>query len=249
VLSHPTWLATCGAYTLFTSVLGVFAFWGPKAGKRIFAMGDQSSDLVFGAVTVATGVLGSAGGGLALDLLGPTLRNASLLCATSCLVGLPLVLSAFLGARQFGAFMGLFAAGELALFLLQAPVAAISMWAVPSALRPMAMSLMTLAIHLGGDVPSPPLLGALESALEARAPEGQRDQQWRLSMSAVSLLLAPAGLCFLWGARLSAGARDYRQKQGSEGGGVGVDEGPLLEGRRPLSSAGGGSGSSAGGGE
>lgn len=37
------------------------------------------------------------------------------------------------------------------------------MWSVPTSLRPMAMSLMTISIHLLGDVPSPPLLGWLQA--------------------------------------------------------------------------------------
>jgi hypothetical protein len=243
VLSHKVWIVTCVAYTLYTAVLGVFAFWGPKAGRRIFGMESEASDLIFGAVTVLTGVLGSAGGGMALDGMGPSLRNASLVCACSCLAGLPLVLAAFLLAQGFPAFMGLFAAGELSLFLLQAPVAAINMWAVPSGLRPLAISLNTVAIHLLGDVPSPPLLGWIETLLEQRAAPEQKDQQWRLSMSIISLLLVVAGGCFLYGARLSGVARDYRHKAALVvgNGEQGVDEGPLLEGRQPLSSMAGSS--------
>lgn len=44
----------------------------------------------------------------------------------------------------------------------QAPVAALGMWTVPPSLRPLGASLMTVAIHALGDVPSPPLLGALQ---------------------------------------------------------------------------------------
>lgn len=39
------------------------------------------------------------------------------------------------------------------------------MWAVPTALRPFAMSMSVVAIHVFGDVPSPPLLGALQGYL------------------------------------------------------------------------------------
>lgn len=44
------------------------------------------------------------------------------------------------------------------------------MWSVPSQLRPFAMSMSVVAIHVLGDVPSPPLLGALQGRL----------QNWRL---------------------------------------------------------------------
>ncbi|KAF8066268.1 sphingolipid transporter spinster 2 [Scenedesmus sp. PABB004] len=211
VASHGAWRRMVGGYVLYTAVLGVYAFWGPKAGKAIYDMPGESADVIFGGVTVLTGVLGSLGGGAALDAAGATLANANLLCGVSNLVGLGFVLSAFCLARNFAAFIALFAAGELALFTLQAPVGAIGMWSVPPPLRPLAISLTTVAIHLLGDVPSPPLLGALQSALEAAAPPGGADAQWRVSMSLVSLLLAGSGAVFLHAARAARTAPDYRR--------------------------------------
>lgn len=52
----------------------------------------------------------------------------------------------------------------------QAPSNAVCMWGVPPALRPFAVSMSVVAIHVLGDVPSPPLLGALQGWL----------QNWRL---------------------------------------------------------------------
>jgi hypothetical protein len=40
------------------------------------------------------------------------------------------------------------------------------MWSVPTSLRPFAMSMSVVAIHVLGDVPSPPLLGVLQGALQ-----------------------------------------------------------------------------------
>ena len=53
---------------------------------------------------------------------------------------------------------------------VQAPSNAVCMWGVPPALRPFAVSMSVVAIHVLGDVPSPPLLGALQGWL----------QNWRL---------------------------------------------------------------------
>ncbi len=50
---------------------------------------------------------------------GSTLRNANLLCALSNVAGFVFVILAFTASRSFGAFMGLFAAGQLLIFLLQ----------------------------------------------------------------------------------------------------------------------------------
>eukprot|EP00879_Flechtneria_rotunda_P017725 GHRR01018581.1.p1 GENE.GHRR01018581.1~~GHRR01018581.1.p1 ORF type:complete len:498 (+),score=156.86 GHRR01018581.1:326-1819(+) len=211
VASHSVWLHMCSAYILYTAVLGVYAFWGPKAGKLMYDMAGESADLVFGGVTVITGVFGSLGGGLLLDKLGSTLANANLICGLSNLVGLVFVLLSFLVARSFAVFIALFAIGELALFMMQAPVGAIGMWSVPAALRPLAISMVTVSIHLLGDVPSPPLVGALQTALEARKPPESANQQWRVSMSIISLLLLFSGLVFLRSSILARQAADYRK--------------------------------------
>jgi hypothetical protein len=196
---------------MYTAVLGVYAFWGPKAGKRIYQLQGESADVVFGGVTVITGVFGSLFGGLALDALGSTLSNANLVCGVSNIVGLVFALASFLAARSFTAFIILFAFGELALFMMQAPVNAIGMWSVPPALRPLAISMVTVSIHLLGDVPSPPLVGAIQSALEAGKEPREADAQWRISMSVISLLLAFSGATFLRGACISRRAKDYRK--------------------------------------
>eukprot|EP00878_Enallax_costatus_P013039 GHUV01013624.1.p1 GENE.GHUV01013624.1~~GHUV01013624.1.p1 ORF type:complete len:448 (+),score=74.60 GHUV01013624.1:1583-2926(+) len=211
VTSHPVWLHMCAAYIMYTAVLGVYAFWGPKAGKRIYHMSGESADVIFGGVTVITGVFGSLGGGLVLDALGSTLVNANIVCGVSVFVGLVLVLIAFLAARNFTIFIVLFGLGELALFMIQAPVNAIGMWSVPAALRPLAISMVTVSIHLLGDVPSPPLVGALQSALERCKPHDQADQQWRVSMSVISLLLFFSGCMFARGSFVSRKAKDYRK--------------------------------------
>ncbi|KAF6255645.1 major facilitator superfamily domain-containing protein [Scenedesmus sp. NREL 46B-D3] len=193
VASHSVWLHMTAAYIMYTAVLGVYAFWGPKAGKRIYQLQGESADIVFGGVTVITGVFGSLLGGVALDALGSTLSNANLVCGVSNLVGLVFVLASFLAAQSFAVFIILFAVGELALFMMQAPVNAIGMWSVPPSLRPLAISMVTVSIHLLGDVPSPPLVGAIQSALEAGKAPHEADAQWRISMSLTSLLLAFSG--------------------------------------------------------
>jgi hypothetical protein len=213
VASHTVWLHMLIAYILYTAVLGVYAFWGPKAGKRMYNMQDETADIVFGAVTVATGIVGSLFGGWLLDYLGSTLVNAHLVCGVGNWLGLSLVLPAFLAAKSFGVFIALFAAAELALFTMQAPVGAIGMWAVPQALRPLAISLVTVFIHLCGDVPSPPLVGAIQTALEAGKPPAEAAQQWRITMSIISLLLFFSGAVFLKGSWVSRGAKDYRKQE------------------------------------
>lgn len=117
---------------------------------------------------------------------------------------------------------------------MQAPVAAIGMWCIPGALRPLGASLMTVAIHLLGDVPSPPLLGWLQTQLsEGKAP-AEAAQEWRISMTCISLLLVCSGLVFLLTGLAATPACDFRlpAQHSCEAGSSEVgetDAAPLLE--------------------
>jgi hypothetical protein len=75
------------------------------------------------------------------------------------------------------------------------------MWSVPSELRPFALSLAEVSQHLLGDIPSPPLIGALQSRLG----------NWRVSMSACTCLLAGSAAIFLAALLNSRGCADYRE--------------------------------------
>ena len=88
MLHLPSTLAN--SFTVFmcnAAVLGAYAYWGPKAGAKVFQLPPEGADLKFGAVTVATGVVGTVLGGLALDRVGSTMRNALAICCISNVLG------------------------------------------------------------------------------------------------------------------------------------------------------------------
>lgn len=73
VFRQRVWVHVNIAYILYVAVVGVYAFWGPQAGKALFFPPEDQSpnaDYVFGGVTVLTGVLGSIIGGVVLDRAG-----------------------------------------------------------------------------------------------------------------------------------------------------------------------------------
>jgi hypothetical protein len=53
--AHPVYLWAVAGMTVYTAVLGTFAFYGPKAGREVFAIAPERADLTFGAITVLTG--------------------------------------------------------------------------------------------------------------------------------------------------------------------------------------------------
>jgi hypothetical protein len=101
------------------AVLGAYAYMGPKAGRDIFSIAPETSDVTFGAVTVLTGVAGTLGGGLLLDRLGSSIPNALGVCGWAAAAGCLFVALSFVLPRTLGGFVPLFALGELALFATQ----------------------------------------------------------------------------------------------------------------------------------
>ncbi|CAH2061482.1 unnamed protein product, partial [Thlaspi arvense] len=61
-------------YVSYNFVIGAYSYWGPKAGYNIYKM--KNADMIFGAVTIICGVIGSLSGGLILDSVTATIPNA-----------------------------------------------------------------------------------------------------------------------------------------------------------------------------
>ncbi len=94
-------------------------------------------------------------------------------------------------------------------------------------------------------MPSPPLVGALQSRLSLGKSPAEAAQQWRISLSVISLLLIVSGVLFLLAAKLSVPSADWRTRDRQQdtdeedgvaeprlGNGEGADVRPLLgEGR------------------
>eukprot|EP00899_Mesostigma_viride_P006890 jgi/Mesvir1/16201/Mv08463-RA.1 len=185
--ANALFVAIAGGNVAYTCTLGAYAYWGPKAGKQIFNM--AGADTVFGGVTVITGILGTLSGGLLLDrLFMPTPPNALLIMWGCSLAGFVALQVAFL-LPTATTFTLAFALGEFLMFNTQGPGAAALLWSVPPGLRAPACALVTVVIHLFGDVPSPPLVGLLQDRVD----------NWRVSMSAVTLVILLAAACWVRG--------------------------------------------------
>ena len=52
----PTCPLTILAMSLYNGALGGYAYYGPKAARDVFQLGPETGDLLFGVITVATGV-------------------------------------------------------------------------------------------------------------------------------------------------------------------------------------------------
>ncbi|EOA12509.1 hypothetical protein CARUB_v10026332mg [Capsella rubella] len=146
-------------YIAYNFVLGAYSYWGPKAGYNIYKM--ENADLIFGGVTVICGIVGTLSGGVILDHMDATISNAFKLLSVSTFIGALFCFSAFC-FKSLYAFLAFFAVGELLIFATQGPVNFVVLHCVKPSLRPLAMAMSTVSIHIFGDVPSSPLVGVLQ---------------------------------------------------------------------------------------
>jgi MFS transporter, Spinster family, sphingosine-1-phosphate transporter len=172
-------------YCAYTAALGAFAHWAPLFIAERFpkALTNETANYYFGLVTVAAGAIGTIVGGQWADRAQRSLppvtaettydaRENKLgvnellrVCSIGMIVAAPLAAIAFFLPGHVAFFAFAFFA-EIGLFLSTSPVNAIGLRAVPPELRASAMAAMIFAIHLFGDLWSPPLLGVLRRVLE-----------------------------------------------------------------------------------
>ena len=174
-------------YCAYTAALGAFSVWEPKFLIHRFPgeLDKQSANFWFGLVTVASGTIGTVVGGRWADR---SLRqlpavpadaphdardnrvaiNALLrICALGMVLATPLAAIGFFMPQSIGFFALAFVA-SLGLFVSTSPVNAVGLRSVPVELRASAMAAMIFAIHLFGDLWSPPALGLLQDHLPAQ---------------------------------------------------------------------------------
>ena len=171
-------------YIAYTGALGAFAFWAPKFLLERFPndLDEQSANLQFGAITVVSGIIATIVGGRWADrdvraLPGaepdqpydarPNRQAANAMlrvCAIGMAIATPFGALCFFAPGPTGFFLFAFLC-ELGLFLSTSPVNAVALRAVPPELRASAMAAQLFAVHLFGDLWSPPALGLLQDNL------------------------------------------------------------------------------------
>ena len=199
-------------FCAYTFAIGGFAYWAPKYLHARYGLEPGRASVDFGLITVGAGFFGTLAGGWLADAAvrrrrarktgktlgdalsdGETARANLSVCALSAGLGAPLAAAAIASPSAFGFFVCV-AACEVALFLSSGPMNVAMLRSVPAGLRASAMAMGIFAIHLLGDLWSPPLIGLVAD----HAP-----MIW--AMMAAPLVFALAAFVWLRGA---AGASD-----------------------------------------
>jgi MFS family permease len=160
-------------YCAYTFAMGGFAFWAPKYIYARYGVEPGRASFRFGLVTVAAGLVGTLAGGWlgdarvrAIEKRGGAAPGSDAaavggsleVCVLSAALGAPLAAGA-VAASSAPAFFAWAFVSEAALFLSSGPINVVLLRSVPLAQRASAMALSIFAIHLLGDLWSPPLIG------------------------------------------------------------------------------------------
>ncbi len=168
-------------YCAYTFALGGFSYWAPKYINQRYGTELDHANYVFGLLLVLSGAIGTMIGGAWGDrsvreaLHGAALDESSKsrlaaahgqlrVCGISSLLGVPFAVACLLAPSARG-FFGLIFVCEVALFLSTSPINAALLQSVPASVRASAMAISIFAIHLLGDLWSPPLVGGLSKVM------------------------------------------------------------------------------------
>ncbi len=148
-------------YAAYTFAVGGLAFWMPTFLERVRGLPASRATTGFGAIVVVTGFLGTFLGGWLGDYCRRYTRQSNLwVSAISTLLALPLSVACLAEGTPAVLFSTLVAA-QLLLFMSTGPINSVIVGIVDPAHRASAVALSVLAIHVLGDVISPPLIGSV----------------------------------------------------------------------------------------
>jgi len=164
LLRNRPYVLTVLGYAAYTFAIGALAFWTPSFLERARGIPKAQATVQFGAIVVATGFLGTYGGGWLGDYALRVSKQAYLwVSGLVTLAAAPLTLLA-LAATTPAVYWTAIVAAELCLFASTGPINSAIVNLVSPHMRATAVALSIFAIHVLGDVPSPSLVGAISDA-------------------------------------------------------------------------------------
>jgi MFS family permease len=195
LLRRGPYLLLVLGYAAYTFALGGLGFWMPTFLERVRGIPADQATTGFGAIVVVTGVFGTLIGGWLGDYcLERSPQGYLWFSGVVTLAAAPLVLVS-LTAPLPQVYYAAIVIAELLLFMSTGPINAAIANIVSPFERASAIALSMFAIHLLGDVPSPPLIGHLsDSGSLARA------------VLIVPVAVAIGGIIWLLSARVNAHA-------------------------------------------
>lgn len=164
LFKNRTFMLICLAQSIGTFSVGGMAAWMPSYFVRAFDVSVGKAGFLFGAVTVAAGLLGNFAGGWAADWLHRrTKRSYFVVGYLSFFLSIPFGVAAIL-AGSLNLCLAMIFFAEFFIFAYSGPYHAAIVEVVPVTMRSMAFAVDIFIIHALGDAISPFLLGIVSDA-------------------------------------------------------------------------------------
>jgi sugar phosphate permease len=161
LLRNRVFLLTALGYGAYTFGLGGLAYWMPPFLERVRGMSHSEATVTFGLITLVTGFVGTFAGGWLGDYF-RTRNTQSYLWVSgiATFLAAPAVYFAVSSANR-SVFLPAIVIGEVLIFMCTGPVNSALVNSVAPTERATALGLSVFLMHLIGDMPAPPLIGAI----------------------------------------------------------------------------------------
>lgn len=198
LLRTPSYVLNTLGMTAMTFAIGGMSFWMPTYIHEFREQPDLGRiNMVFGAITVVTGVTATLSGGYLGDVLRRRWPGSYFtVSGISMLIGFPMLLLVLI--TPFPGAWALVCIAEFCLFLNTGPTNTILANVTHPTVRASAFALTILIIHAAGDAISPPLIGWISGLAASPAhPTGNMN----VGFVVVALAILVGGVFWLMGAK------------------------------------------------
>jgi MFS family permease len=184
----PYVLAVLG-YAAYTFALGGLAFWMPAFLERERGMARSEATVTFGAIVIVTGFFGTFAGGFLGDyFLKRTKQSYLWVSGIATLLAAPITYIGLSNSNK-SVYLPAIVIAEVLIFMCTGPINSAILNCVSPGERATAVGLSVLAMHVLGDIPSPPLIGALSDASSLER-----------AFLVIPVAIAVAGIIWSWAA-------------------------------------------------
>ncbi|MCY2954165.1 MAG: MFS transporter [Planctomycetota bacterium] len=192
LFKNPSYVLNCLGMAALTFSIGGMAYWMPNYVQQFRHWGDEGSvSIVFGAITVVTGVAATLLGGIAGDKLRGRIRGAYfIVSAIGLLAAFPFFLLMLFVPFPW-AWICVFLA-EFCLFFNTGPSNTALANVAHPAIRATAFAVNIFFIHALGDAISPPIIGRLSDITGGNMNVG---------FGAVGAMMIAGAIFWFWGSR------------------------------------------------
>ena len=164
LVRNETYILAVLGYGAYTFALGGLAFWMPAFLERVRGMPRSQATVMFGVISLVTGLVGTfAGGWLGDFFLRRSTQSYLWVSGITTLLAAPATYVALTNARR-PIYLTAIVIAEVLIFMSTGPVNSAIVNAVAPGERATALGLSIFVMHFLGDIPSPPLIGALSDA-------------------------------------------------------------------------------------